>query len=404
MMRATNTDARLRSRIRAGEAVRLAAGGLAARRTRSILSALGIAVAVAALVAVLGLSDSSQARLLAQLGREGNLLTVATGQTFSGNITPLPTTAQAMIGAIPPVEHVTAVATLAGATVRRSAAVRPIDTSGITVVAAQGSLLSALDGRILHGQYLGRPADAYPEIVLGFSAAQNLGIDRLGPQTQVFIDGRYFAVIGILAPITVAPELDDAALISYPLATAEFAFDGTPTRIYVRTDPDRTAAVAAVLPFTASPAAPDQVEVRRPSDVLAARLEARNAFVDLFVALAGVALLVGGVGIANIMVIAVFERRTEIGLRRALGARSRHVATQFFLESILLSAVGGAVGVAIGAAVTWAVASAQGNPPVVSGQVAGLALVATIVVGAIAGIYPAVRAARLAPADALRSA
>ena len=404
MMRAATMDAALRSRIRAGEAVRLAAAGLAARRTRSILSALGIAVAVAALVAVLGLSDSSQARLLAQLGAEGNLLTVATGQTFSGNITPLPTTAETMIGAIPPVEHVTAVGTVAGATVRRSAAVPAIDTSGITVVASQGSLLAALDGHLVHGQYLGRAANAYPEVVLGFSAAQNLGIDTLGPQTQVFIDGRYFAVIGILGPIAVAPELDDAALVSYPLAAAEFGFDGTPTRIYVRTDPDRTAAVAAVLPFTASPAAPDQVEVRRPSDVLAARLEARNTFVDLFVALAGVALLVGGVGIANIMVIAVFERRTEIGLRRALGARSRHVAVQFFLESVLLSACGGVAGVAIGAAVTWVVASAQGTPPVVSAQVAGLAVLATIVVGAIAGIYPAARAARLAPADALRSA
>ncbi len=287
---------------------------------------------------------------------------------------------------------------------RRSAAVPAIDTSGISVVAAQDSLLTALDGQLIRGQYLGRVASEYPEVVLGFSAAQNLGIDVLGPQTQVFIDGRYFAVVGILGPIAVAPELDDAALVSFARAMAEFGFDGTPTRIYVRTDPDRTEAVAAVLPFTAAPDAPDQVEVRRPSDVLAARLDARNAFVDLFVALAGVALLVGGVGIANIMVIAVFERRTEIGLRRALGARSRHVAVQFFLESILLSACGGGAGVAIGAAVIWIVATAQGSPPVVSAQVAGLAVLATIAVGAIAGIYPAARAARLAPADALRSA
>jgi putative ABC transport system permease protein len=401
---AVNVRSPLRSRLRGREAIRLAASGLAARRTRSILSALGIAVAVAALVSVLGLSDSSQARLLDQLGAESNLLTVATGQTFSGNVTPLPATAETMIGAIPPVEHVTAVGTLPSATVRRSAAVPEMDTSGISVMAAQGSLLAALDGRLLRGTYLGRAANAYPEVVLGFSAAQNLGIDDVGPETQVFIDGRYFAVVGILAPVTVAPELDDAAIVSFPLARAQLGFDGTPTRIYVRTDPDRTAAVAAVLPFTASPDAPDQVEVRRPSDVLVARLEARNTFVDLFVALAGVALLVGGVGIANIMVIAVFERRTEIGLRRALGARSRHVAVQFFLESILLSACGGFAGVAIGAGVTWVVSTAQGSPPVISLPVAGLAVLATIAVGAVAGIYPAVRAAHLAPADALRSA
>ena len=210
----TNQNADLRSRIRVTEALRLSAFGLMARPARSVLSGLGIAVAVAALVAVLGISDSSQAQLLAQLGAEGNLLTVATGQTFSGNATPLPTTAEEMIGAIPPVTHVTAVGTIATATVRRSAAVPAIETGGISVVAAQGSLLGALDGAVLHGSYLGRAAQAYPEVVLGFSAAQNLGIGALTPQTQVFINGRYFAVVGILKLFSVAPELDDAALVS----------------------------------------------------------------------------------------------------------------------------------------------------------------------------------------------
>ncbi len=400
MMRETSQE---RSRLRLGEALKLAAVGLTARRTRSILSALGIAVAVAALVAVLGLSDSSQARLLDQLGAEANLLTVATGQTFSGNVTPLPSTAEAMIAQIPPVVHVTAVGTVSGVTVRRSAAVPAIETGGISVVAVQASLLGALDGRMLHGSFLGRAASAYPEVVLGYSAAQNLGIDSLTPQTQVFVGGRYFTVIGVLKPFSVAPELDDAAMVTFTFATRSLGFDGAPTRIYLRCEPDQTQAVAAVLPFTASPAAPDQVEVRRPSDLLAARLQARNTFVDLFVALAGVALLVGGVGIANIMVISVFERRIEIGLRRALGARSRHVAFQFFLESVILSAGGGIAGVCIGAGVTWFVATLQGAPPVVSAQVAAGAVVATLVVGACAGIYPALKAARLAPADALRS-
>jgi hypothetical protein len=140
---------------------------------------------------------------------------------------------------------------------------------------------------------------------------------------------RYFVVVGILAPVAVAPEIDDAALVSFPLADSELGLTAGPTRIYLRADPDQVGAVAAVLPFTASPAAPEAAEVRRPSDILVARLAARAAFVGLFLALGGVALVVGGVGIANIMVISVLERRNEIGQRRALGARARHVAVQF---------------------------------------------------------------------------
>ena len=214
---------------------------------------------------------------------------------------------------------------------------------------------------------------------------------------------RYFVVVGILAPVAVAPEIDDAALVSFPLADSELGLTAGPTRIYLRADPDQVGAVAAVLPFTASPAAPEAVEVRRPSDILVARLAASAAFVGLFLALGGVALVVGGVGIANIMVISVLERRNEIGLRRALGARARHVAVQFVLEATTLAALGGAVGIALGCLATAIAAHAAGNPATVPVEAPLAGIGAALAIGVLAGLYPAARAARLAPVAALRT-
>jgi putative ABC transport system permease protein len=392
-----------RSVLRVRDAVATGFTGLGARKVRSILSLLGIAVAVASLVCVTGLAASAQAALVDQLGRDGNLLTVASGQTFSGNPTPLPATAEAMIGAIPPVMSVTRVGSVPGVTVRRTAAIPALQTNGIGVLAADPSFLRVISTPVLAGRYLDRVAQDYPEVVLGYSAAQNLGIDRIGPDTSVLIGGSSWPVVGILAPSTLAPEADDSALISFPIARRLLQFDGAATRIYLRADPDQVAAVAAVLPFTASPQQPEAVEVRRPSDILVARIAAKNAFVGLFVALAAVALLVGGLSIANVMVVSVIERRSEIGLRRALGARSRHVAGQFLAESTLLALGGGVVGAALGAGITAVVASVQGEAAVVPPLSLAAALAASLVVGAAAGVYPAVRAARLPPAEALRA-
>jgi putative ABC transport system permease protein len=392
-----------RARLRIADGLALSALGLRARRVRSVLSTLGIALAIAAMVAVLGIAASSKADLLTQLGAEADLLTVAAGQTFTGNPTPLPDTAESMIAAIPPVRQVTAVGNVAAATVRRSAAVPAIQTNGISVLAAQPSLLGTLSANVLHGQFLGDLAQRYPETVLGYSAAQNLGIDALSATTQVYLGGTYYTVIGVLAPIAVAPELDTAALVTFAMAQAHLGLANGPTRIYLRADPDQVADVAAVLPFTASPAQPEAVQVRRPSDILRARIAAKTTFVGLFLGLGAVALLVGGIGIANIMVISVLERRGEIGLRRALGARGRHVAVQFFLESTVLAFLGGVAGIGLGSLATVIAARAGGNPVSIPLDAPLAGLGAALVVGAIAGVYPAGRAARLAPADALRT-
>ena len=392
-----------RSRLRPGDALRTAAGSLRSRSWRAALSALGIAIGIGAGVAVLGVSASSRAALLAELGAEGNLLTVSAGQDVTGAPAPLPGTASGMIARIPPVQTVTAVGYVPGVLVRRTAAVPAVDSGGISVLATQTSLLRTLGGQVARGVFLNAATIHYPAVVLGAIAARTLGITRVPPGTLVYLGGRYFSVVGILRPVPLAPEIDEAALVGFPVANARLGLGGHATEIYLRALPDQVQAVAAVLPFTANPALPEGVQVSLPSQVLAARAQARSALTGLFLALGGVAVGVGGIGIANIMVISVLERRGEIGLRRALGATRRHVAVQFLTESALLSAFGGLGGVLLGAGATVGYAVSTGQAVVVPPEAAGGGLAVAIAVGVVAGVYPALRAARLPPAEALRS-
>jgi len=396
-----------RSRLLAADVLRVASVGLRTRRLRAALSALGVAIGIAAMVAVLGISESSKAGLVAELNQLGtNLLTVAPGQTVFGQNAQLPEAADRAVRNLATVQDAAAVTAVSAATARRTQYIEAAETSGITVEAADQDLLATLGGRVLAGRFLDSASERYPVVVLGAIAAQRLGVDGLsvgGRPVLVYIGGQWFTVGGVLAPLPLAPEIDRAALIGYPIAKSLFGTSRNASTLYVRADPEHVPQASELLPDAADPQNPEQTQVSRPSSALQARADAQSALTALFLGLGAVALLVGGVGIANVMVISVLERRPEIGLRRALGATRMHIGTQFLGESVLLSLLGGAAGIALGAAATAGYAELQGwivTIPLLS--VAGAVAIA-LALGAVAGLYPAVRAARLAPAAALRS-
>jgi putative ABC transport system permease protein len=264
-------------------------------------------------------------------------------------------------------------------------------------------LPSTLGAHLAQGTWLNPATANYPVVALGAGAAHTLGIDRLNPPVAVWIGRRDFTVIGILQPVAVAPELDQAALVGIGAARRFLGADTYPTTIYVRTDPNQTLAVRDALARTANPENPEDVAVSRPSDALAAQIAAKGAYNSLMLGLGAIALVVGAVGIANVMVMAIIQRRAEIGLRRALGATRRHIGIQFTAEALILSALGGGAGILAGVAITAGYAQARHWSTTIPPTVVPSALAAARGIGLIAGLYPSIRAARLAPTDALRA-
>jgi putative ABC transport system permease protein len=401
-------------RLSPGDLARLATIGVRTRRLRSALSALGIAIGVGAIVAVLGLSSSSQAGLLAEINQLGtNLLDVTTGQNFSNQAVPLPLGAPAMIGRIGPVYDVAYIGTLANANAYRSPLIPRVETNALSVAATNLTLPGAVGTTVAQGEFLNAATATEPVCVLGAAAARRLGVDRLFPGERIWVGGMWFYVGGILNSATLAPEIDDSVLIGFPAAKTYLGYAsvvngrpaiGNPTEIYVRAETSQVNAVYNVLASTANPENPSEVNVAQPSAALVAEADTKGAFNGLFLGLGAIALLVGAIGVANIMVISVLERRSEIGLRRALGATKAQIRTQFLTEAILLALIGGATGIGTGALATAIYAHTKHWTTVIPALAWGGGIGAAILIGAVAGIVPAIRAARLSPTDALRTA
>jgi putative ABC transport system permease protein len=363
---------------------RIASVGLRTRKLRAGLSALGIAIGVAAIVAVLGLSASSSAGLLAEIDKLGtNLLTVTPGKSLAGQTVPLPAAAPGMIARIGPVTRVEDTGSVTGVDVYRSPLIPAIDTNALGVKAASLGLLPAAATSIAQGHYL------------------NAAIDRVFSGERIWLGGQWFYVVGILRPALLTPDIDNSVLVGFPAAERYLAFDGHPSTVYVRAKTDQVDAVHDVLAATANPQDPGGVDVSQPSAALVAQADAQSALNNLFLGLGAVALLVGAVGVANIMIISVLERRSEIGLRRALGATKGHIRVQFLAEAILLALIGGAVGVGLGAVSTAVYASTKGWTVVVPTVAWTGGLGSAVLIGAVAGLLPALRAARMSPTEAL---
>jgi putative ABC transport system permease protein len=399
---ATLTAARLRPSDLAG----LASIGLRTRKLRAGLSALGIAIGVAAIVAVLGLAASSQAALLDEIARLGtNLLTVTNGQTLSGGTAELPLAAPGMIGRLPGVTAVQDTGTVSNVSAYRSPYIPAVNTNALTVNATTLDLPAVAGTSIAQGHFLNAATARQPVAVLGAAAAQRMGIDRIWPGMRIWVGHQWFYVVGILNPAVLASEIDSEVLVGFPAAETYLGFDGHPSQVYIRTVDTQaaTTSVDNLLGAQANPSNPSEVDVSQPSDVLTARAATAGALNTLFLGLGAVALLVGAIGVANIMIISVLERRSEIGLRRALGATRGQIRVQFLAEAVLLSLIGGAAGVILGGAATAIYAHAHHEAIVIPTEAWAGGMGAAVVIGALAGLLPAIRAARLAPTRALWS-
>lgn len=390
------------ARLSPRDVLRTGAAGMRARPGRVVLSALGIAIGIATMVAVVGVAASGKAKVLEELARLGSDMLVVTSGTdlLTGKPVPLPEDAAGRVARIPGVEQVAATGALR-LTVRRSEKIPATINGGITVQGTTLTLAATVRATVRVGTWFNPATSTLPTVVLGEVAAQRLGITRAGQ--QVYLNDRYYTVLGILAALPLSPEIERSALVGWEHARQQLGFDNRPTTVYERSRPERVQAVHDVLPRSVNPETPRNVEVSAPAAAWAARAATEGALDDLVLGLGAVALLVGGVGVANTMVVSVLQRRTEIGLRRSLGATRGQIRLQFLTESLLLSALGGLGGTALGAAAVGAYAAAGAMPWTVPPWAVAGGFGATLVIGAVAGLYPAFRAARVSPTTALHS-
>lgn len=401
--RAGAGGAETRGRMSFSDVIHLGLLGISTRKLRAVLSALGIAIGIATVIVVLGIPASSRAALLSRLSELGTNVLRAEPQPNQNPPVKLPKDAAQRAERIGPVTGAAMVANT-HTIVRRNDHIDPNNGSGLSVLASSVDLLDVLKGGMNSGHFLTKSTSDTPSVVLGYVAAERLGVARVLPGRQaplVYIGDRWFTVTGVLDPMPLNADLERAVLVGWGAATRYLDFDGHPTVVYTKAPENTLRDVRAVLAATLYPKLPGLVQVSKPSEALLAKKATESTFSSLFLGMAGVALLVGGIGVGNTMFISVLERRKEIGLRRALGATRGHIRSQFLTESVVLSGLGGIAGTALGVLATLGYALSQGWPPVIPPIAVVCGVGGAALVGALAGLRPSIRAARLTPTQAL---
>ena len=389
------------------ELVRVAAAGLMARKVRTLLIMLGPILGVAAIVAAIGINESSKGYLKAKLQELGTDLIVANAQDAIGGFgqSPrIPAEAVGRVSRLPDVTSVTGTLQIANiVTLPFEAAYDYYRAFPVPVIATGLNLPETMEVPLVSGRFL-NDFDVASEArvaVIGRDLADEYGY-LPGEARTISLNGIDYGVVGVLDWVLLEPSMDSAVFITFPTAERDWDTDGQdPTRLYIRA-PTNTQWVAEEVPTVVSLGGPDGARTSIPTDLLDAQSQVDESLNNLTKLMGGLALIVGGVGIANVMSISVIQRSSEIGIRRALGHSRSTIALQFLFEALTVGVLGGILGAAVGAGVVWLTSEARGYVMVLSVQ--GLALWALVSVGVavVAGLYPSTKAARLEPLETLR--
>jgi putative ABC transport system permease protein len=372
------------------------------RPTRAALSAVGIAIGIAALVAVIGIPASLTAQVQAEFESWGaNVIEVYPGSDRrSGEKIPLPETAPAMVERIWPVRTSLTLRSVPDVGVYRNDKMMAGETGGLTAMVAEGDLLGTLNGHLAEGRWFDEASTRLPTTVIGAKVSERL---RVGLGGRVWIGQSWWAVIGVLERLPLySSQLDNVAFLAPEWANKTFG--SVPiTQILANAYVGQADAVHAVMAATVNPANPAGVEVSKPSDYAQAQDYFLEIIRSLALGLGAIALLVGAIGIANTMVVSVMERRGEIGLRRALGARTGQIGLQFVLEAAVIGCLGGILGVIFGVYAVFCFTAYTAIAFAVPAWVFLAGPAASIAIGMLAGLYPSLKAARQSPTAALRT-
>ena len=393
---------RKRTRLSVLDTLATATLGPRGRPLRAVLSALGVAIGIASLVAVLGIPACFQAEAQAEFDAWGANMVIAQPATdrYTQEQTPLPESAPAMVSRIWSVKSTFSVRYVQDARAYRTDKMPEGQSQGLSVVIGDGDPLGTLSTAMASGRWFDDASAQLPTVVLGSNAAILLGA---GVDQRVWIGDSWWAVIGVLDPVPgFAAQLNSSTFLAP--GWAEKQWPNLPIgQILANAYPGKVNAVTSVMAATVNPAKPTGVDVSQPTSYGMAQDFFLSMFANLALGLGGISLLVGGIGIANTMVVSVMERRGEIGVRRALGARTGQIGLQFVLEAGFIGLFGGVMGVGLGTYAVFCFAAYNAIQFAIPVWVLAAGPGLSILVGMLAGLYPSLKAARQSPTVTLRA-